>query len=169
MEERTVSEDLTRLMEAVAKWRAEGGGRGSKIPQDLWNEAVRVARVEGVWRTAKALRFRYEQIKKRIDWADGGDGSQFPADPIRAGETRGTGRSRRSSKKARAAIVSTNGGAGAKLNGQSAFIALQMGPQASDGRAVIELHGRHGDRMRVEVPGGVDVGDLVEKFWSRRP
>jgi hypothetical protein len=58
--------------------------------------------------------------------------------------------------------------AGGKLNGHSGFIALEMGSPA-DGRTVIELHGRHGDRMRMEVSGGVDVYGLAEKFWSRRP
>jgi hypothetical protein len=102
----TASEDLTRLTEAVAKWRAAGGGvRGSKIPDDLWNEAVRVARVDGVWRTAKALGFKYEGLKRRIERGDGGDRTQASADPVQAGEgpgmmvnvaERGAGRLRRS-------------------------------------------------------------------------
>jgi hypothetical protein len=176
-ERRAVSQELTKVSDAVAQWRAEGGGRGSKIPDDLWNEAVRVARVEGVWRTAKALRFRYERLKERIEGADGGDGSHVPADPVLAGETqpveaarargRRAGRPRRWGKKASGGEVApTNGAASAKLNGHSGFIALEMGPPA-DGRTVIELHGRQGDRMRVEAPGGVDVCGLVEKFWSR--
>jgi hypothetical protein len=29
--------------------------------------------------------------------------------------------------------------------------------------------GRQGDRMRVDVAGGVDLAGLVQAFWSRQP
>src|ERR671923_2202404 len=69
--EGALSEDLGKLSEAIAKWRGEGGGRGTKIPDELWNEAVRVARVEGVWRTARAMRLEYAALKQRLARAGG--------------------------------------------------------------------------------------------------
>ena len=71
--ERGPSENLGKLSEAVGEWRAKGGGRGKRIPVELWDEAVRVARVEGVWRTAKATRFEYEGLKRRLAGAEGGE------------------------------------------------------------------------------------------------
>lgn len=63
----------------------------------------------------------------------------------------------------------------------AAFVALDAGGVIAGGRAasgdqvgggkmVIELCGRQGDRMRVEVEGSrgvVDVAGLVDAFWSR--
>ena len=49
------------------------------------------------------------------------------------------------------------------------FIALEMGQLGGAGRTVIDLVGRQGERMRVEVAGGVDLSGLVQAFWSRQP
>src|SRR6266545_1432275 len=134
-ERRAASAELTRLTEAVAKWRAAGGGRGSRIPEELWNEAARVAQIDGTWRTAKAIAFRYDTLKK-------------------------------------AGIVfgSTKAPATAKVNdAPKSFVALEMGPAVVGGiRTVVELEGRHGDRMRLELAGSVDVRGWVEKFWGRQ-
>lgn len=67
----TVSPRLSAAIQRVAQWRElhGGNGRGSQIPAELWQEAVEVARVEGVWTTARALRFKYERLKARVDSA----------------------------------------------------------------------------------------------------
>ena len=93
-------------------------------------EAAAVARVEGLYATAQALRFNYERLKERVAWAEG--------------KERG--------------------------NGQSTFVELEMGQLCGGGRTVIELVGRHGDRMRVDVTGAsaVDVVGLTQSFWSRQ-
>jgi len=66
---RTMSKRLSMTIERVEQWRGlhGGNGRGSRIPEELWNEAVQLARVEGVWTTARALRFKYERLKERVD------------------------------------------------------------------------------------------------------
>lgn len=65
--QRTPSPKLARLRDAVGQWRAAGGGRGSRIPESMWNEAVRLARIDGVWWTAHVLRFKYESLKLRVE------------------------------------------------------------------------------------------------------
>ena len=40
----------------LTQWRAQHGGRGIPVPEELWAEVVKVARVEGVGPTARALR-----------------------------------------------------------------------------------------------------------------
>jgi hypothetical protein len=58
--------ELVALQRRVEGWRREGGGgRGSRIPENLWSEAAAVSRRAGLHATAKALRFNYENLKRR--------------------------------------------------------------------------------------------------------
>ena len=127
-----LSRQLVTVRQHVEHWRKRHGGKGSRIPVDLWEEAVAVARVEGLYATAQALRFNYERLKEWVARAEG--------------KERGNG------------------------NGRSAFVELEMGQLCDGGRTVIELVGRHGDRMRVDVTGAsaVDVVGLTQSFWSRQ-
>jgi hypothetical protein len=64
----TLSSELTELRDDVARWRElSGGGPGTKIPEELWDRAVRVARVEGLWKASSALRFDYTRLKARLE------------------------------------------------------------------------------------------------------
>lgn len=63
---RTTSRELMAVQRRVEAWRRRGGGRGSRIPEELWNEAVEVAQVAGLHATARALRFNYERLKERV-------------------------------------------------------------------------------------------------------
>jgi hypothetical protein len=59
------TQELVALQRRVAGWRRERGGRGSRIPEKLWSEAVAVSRRAGLYATARALRFNYENLKRR--------------------------------------------------------------------------------------------------------
>jgi hypothetical protein len=118
------SVQLTELRARVSEWRARAGGRGSRIPEDLWQEAIRVARVEGLYATAQATSFSYERLKER-------------------------------SEKAQGSVES------------SRFVAVQLSPSRPGQQTTIELVGRRGGRMRVEVTGDVDVASVLETFWRR--
>jgi len=79
---RTTSRELVALRRRVEAWRRSSGGRGSRIPEELWNKAVDVARVAGVYATARALRLNYERLKERTGQATGkpnGNASRFVA------------------------------------------------------------------------------------------
>lgn len=79
---RTTSRELVAVRRRVEDWRRGGGGRGSRIPEELWNEAVEVARVAGLYATARALRLNYERLKERAGQAAGkesGNASRFVA------------------------------------------------------------------------------------------
>lgn len=52
-------------------WRREHGGRGVRIPEGLWEEAVGVARRDGVWKTARALGLEHGRLKARAGLVDG--------------------------------------------------------------------------------------------------
>jgi hypothetical protein len=127
---RAISRELIAVQRRVERWRERQGGRGSRVPEELWNEAVGVARVEGVYATSQALRFNYKHLKDRLSRAEG------------------KGR--------------------ADGNGKSAFVALEMGQLCGGGKTVVELVGRGGEQMRIEVTGPVDLLGLSQAFWSRR-
>ena len=168
------STDLNELGERVTEWRAAHGGRGSRIPDHLWKDAVGVARVAGVWATAKALHFNYEALKGRLKQA-GSSGTVVEGPAKRGGAAGGK---RAEVAMARGADPAHGGAIATRVkrsdvppNGKvgPSFIALEMGQLGGAGRTVIDLAGRHGDRMRVDVAGGVDLVSLVQTFWSRQP
>lgn len=172
--ERRPSQDLRELSEAVAKWRAEGGGRGTKIPEELWNEAVRVARVDGVWLTAKATRFKYEKLRELIARADGSEGTTAASEihsmePARANERRGRRRrGRRTGMKQRTSSSSSRA-AGRQANAFVELTAAQLLGSSSAAGTVVEVEDKAGRRMivRLAKEAHVDVAKLVWAFRRR--
>jgi hypothetical protein len=147
---KTASRALIELCEGVRQWRKrEGGGRGKRVPKALWEQAIVVARVEGVHSTARATRLNYDRLKQRISDAD---------EAVRA---LGAGEAERAT--ARAGGQRTPEAAGAR------FIALQVAPGRAGHPTTIELVGHHGHQMRIEVQGEVDLSGLVQAFGSMQP
>jgi len=52
---------LTRAR--LTQWRAQHGGRGIPVPEELWAEVVKVARVEGADTTARARALRLDRSR----------------------------------------------------------------------------------------------------------
>ena len=50
----------------LTQWRAQHGGRGIPVPEELWAEVVKVARVEGSGTTARALRLDRARLEARM-------------------------------------------------------------------------------------------------------
>ncbi len=63
---RPQSARLMKMCEAVAVWRASRESERSRVPEELWSQAVEVAHVDGLWTTARALRFNYAALKRRF-------------------------------------------------------------------------------------------------------
>ena len=63
---RRVSRRLSRVQQHVEHWRRNGGGQGRRMPEKLWQEAVKVAREEGLYATSRALRVDYGRLKERL-------------------------------------------------------------------------------------------------------
>ena len=126
--ERSNSQALVVLRQRVEDWRRNGGGRGSRIPEVLWNEAATVARDAGLYATARALRFNYEGLKKRV------------------------------------------GAAAKKGGGGAGFVALPMSVFSTGAKVLVDLVGRDGEQMRIDVAGAnaMDVVALAQAFWSRQ-
>ena len=60
---------ISGLLDRLARWRAQHGGRGIPVPEPLWAEAVEAARVEGVEATARALRLDRSRLAARMTTA----------------------------------------------------------------------------------------------------
>jgi hypothetical protein len=135
---------LAGLKDGVERWRQERAHVRAPAPEELWNAAVEVARKEGVYATAKAIRFDSSRLKARMS---------------RAPSAGSRGRSL------------TSPTSGAPKTDATAFVAIEVagpGGGATTSEAVVELVGRHGDRMRiVAAHGAVDVVGLAQAFWSR--
>ena len=64
------SRELDALCTEVSQWRAQsGGGRGKRIPRALWEQAVAVARVDGVYKTCRATGLKRDRLKALVDEA----------------------------------------------------------------------------------------------------
>jgi len=57
---------LAQVRDRLARWRAEHGGRGIRVPEEMWAEVVEVARVEGVEATARALHLDHARLAARM-------------------------------------------------------------------------------------------------------
>jgi hypothetical protein len=70
---------LLRAQRKLGQWRERHRPR-ARIPEQLWQEAARLACVHGINRTARALRLDYYSLKKRADAADAvaGGGGHMP-------------------------------------------------------------------------------------------
>ena len=132
---REVSAKLARLKEHVARWREERGGRGGRIPGELWREAVSVARSDGVFATAQGIGFNRGRLADRVaSTATGGDTDE--------------GADRKEGER----------GHGARC--------VSVEVARPSGATVIDVVGRHGERMRVEGMSGAEVCALIDRLWK---
>ncbi len=56
------SAGLRAVSRRLERWRARHGGRGRRIPNELWLEAASVASADGVSETARALRLDRDRL-----------------------------------------------------------------------------------------------------------
>jgi hypothetical protein len=62
---------LDGVRERISRWRVERGGRGIPLPEEIWSDAVEVARVHGVKAVAQALRVDRDRLAARLARSDG--------------------------------------------------------------------------------------------------
>ena len=72
---------LTAARRRIERWRERCGGRGIRIPGRWWDEAIRIARREGVLATAQALRLEPERLAARMTVAANLGGGKGEAQP----------------------------------------------------------------------------------------
>jgi len=136
------AEQLRALCGRVEHWRAHRDGGRSVVPEDLWNAAVEVARVEGVYATSKALRFNYRSLRDRL--------------------IQGDRTARRPKRRDRTATF---------VEVPMPSPASPAPRVAAGGQTIVELVRTGGARMRIEVTGtsSLDVVGLAQAFWGGEP
>ncbi|HEV2283618.1 MAG TPA: hypothetical protein VGX75_14640 [bacterium] len=79
--------DLTAVRGRLDRWRRTRAHARSPIPPALWADAVALARQQGLYRTARALRLDYGGLKHHVEAADGRRGAGRPTFVEVAGST----------------------------------------------------------------------------------
>ena len=77
-----VPREITALRRRVARWRSNREKR-SPMPEDLWREACRLARVHGVSPVCRHTGLGYASLRKRV--ASGADVPASPSAPVEDG------------------------------------------------------------------------------------
>jgi hypothetical protein len=127
------------LRRKIERWRRTRKKR-TRMPEELWSAAVKLAQVHGVWRIAKELSVRYESLKQRV--------VAFEEETER--------KKRRRSQHLDAKLVEV-------------LPTLEdVVPQGL--QCIVELRDRGGATMTIRLAElrGVDLAGLTEAFWKRR-
>ena len=65
-ENQRLTKATDKLLERIISWKKSHRPR-SPLQPELWNEAAELAREQGIWKTARALRIDYTALKKRVE------------------------------------------------------------------------------------------------------
>jgi hypothetical protein len=57
---------LSRARRQLDRWRSRQPNKRARLPEDLWQNAVALARTHGLNKTASALGLKYESLKKHL-------------------------------------------------------------------------------------------------------
>lgn len=128
---------IVELKKQVESWRQTREKR-TRMPEDLWVEAVEVARKHGIWKVSNAVRCSYESLKVRVERV------APPAPATAAIDAAGSG------------FVSV--APAAQIFGSPDPVATEVELVAVDGARLV---------VRVEGREGLDVAGLARAFWSR--
>ncbi len=128
---------IVELTKQIESWRQTRTKR-TRMPEELWSEAVEVARKHGIWKVSNAVRCSYESLKVRVERIE----RPSPAPAVDAAV--GTG------------FVSVS--PPPQIFGPPEPMATEVEFVAVDGARLV---------VRVEGREGLDVAGLAREFWSR--
>ncbi len=128
---------IVELKQQVETWRQTREKR-TRMPEELWVEAVEVARKHGIWKVSNAVRCSYESLKVRVERLE----PPAPAPAVDAA--------------AGAGFVSV--APPQQIFGSLEPMATEVEMVAVDGARLV---------VRVEGREGLDVAGLARAFWSR--
>ncbi len=66
----------------LESWRKAHGGRGVRIPEELWSDAVELSRVHGASKTAQVLGVDRERLQARVSASGGRERAEAGLDPV---------------------------------------------------------------------------------------
>lgn len=128
---RTLPARLEAGRRRFERWRRTREGR-SRIPDPLWNSAVKLSATYGIHRTAKTLRLNPDSLKKRVA-STNGNGSRGQRKPRQKA---------------------------AEQEAARAFVELVPTEGACPPECIVELENRRGAKMRIHAKGS-QIPDVV--------
>jgi hypothetical protein len=149
---------LNELQRRVGQWRRTRQRR-TRVPEELWVDAIWLAKRLGVYRTAHAVGLPYESLKRRL-------GEERSAH-MRSKADLGHG------MMSRTAVVTTGKGATAHNDERVGFFELghvgDASPVPTTATTVVEVADGSGRRLTVRLGAGVaiDVAGIVVAFGRR--
>ncbi len=69
--------DIEAVRQRIEEWR-QTRERRTRMPESLWQAAVKLVDEHGMWRVSQALRVRYEGLKSRAAPAEGAEAGAKP-------------------------------------------------------------------------------------------
>ena len=136
---------MRRIYQRFARWRGAHPGVRLPIPARLWKAAAKVAREQGVCRTAQVLRLEYGKLKRIVE-----SGGRFP---IQSDFRKG--RAIRRSRVAPAAMAGTPRARKSRARSAASlpsFLEVVGSSAIAGSECVIELEGAQG-KMRIQWKG----------------
>ena len=134
---------LEGVRQRFERWRGTHQGR-SRIPEPLWQAAVKMADKYGLHRTAKALRVDYYALKKRGEQGSAAASGMLPA---------------------------PEEGESAVGSPATTFVELASPVPAGACQCTLELENAAGAKMRVHLTSREtpDLSALSRSFWNPAP
>ena len=127
---------IVELKKQIETWRQTREKR-TRMPEELWVEAVEAARKHGIWKVSNAVGCSYESLKARVERVE-------PPAPAAAVDAAGSG------------FVSVS--PPPPIFGPPEPVATEVELVAVDGARLV---------VRVEGRESLDVVGLARAFWSR--
>ena len=72
---------LSEARRQLDLWRSQQPNKRTRLPKELWQQAVALAREYGLNKTARALNVKYYSLKKHFDEAGADEGSSEKPQP----------------------------------------------------------------------------------------
>ena len=72
---------LSEARRQLDHWRSQQPNKRARLPKEFWRQAVALAGEHGLNRTARALKVKYESLKKHLDPAGADEGDSTKPQP----------------------------------------------------------------------------------------
>jgi len=143
----------------LERWRGTRRA-GARIPEPLWNAAVKVAERYGIHRTTKALRLDYYSLKRRVER----EAAEKEAAAKEAARAKEPAAKRRDARK-------SGVGTSQASVGTTTFVELPAPAWAACGECTLELERPCGTKLRVCLKGMsvADVAAIGRGLWQVQP
>jgi len=72
---------LSEARRQLDHWRSQQSSKRTRLPEEFWRQAVALAQEYGLNKTARALKVKYESLKKHLEQSGGDEGHLAKTQP----------------------------------------------------------------------------------------